>query len=151
MTQNSQLNFNQQANTLNGMDRIRFFEQQTTRHGMAENLGYSLQHFSEGTVQLRYCTQARHQNLIGSLHGGITASLLDAAMGLAVTTHLQIGEGHTMTDLNTKFIRPVFNDEWLTIDAWIMHAGKRMFTAGSNITNEQGKLVASALASAIRL
>jgi uncharacterized protein (TIGR00369 family) len=151
MLNSSPLNFNQQAKAMNGMDRIRFFEQQTKRQGMAENLGYSLQQFSEGKVQLQYRTQARHQNLIGSLHGGIVASLLDAAMGLAVTTNLQIGEGHTMTDLNTKFIRPVFNDECLTIDAWIMHAGKRMFTTAGNITNEQGTLVASALANAIRL
>jgi acyl-CoA thioesterase len=90
---------NQQSNTLNGMDRVRFFEKQTQTEGMAKNLGFKLQQFSEGKVQLLYRTKERHQNLIGSLHGGIIASLLDSAMGLAVTTHLHIGEGLTMTDL----------------------------------------------------
>jgi len=145
-------NFNQQAQHMTGMQRLKAYEQQGERHGMAANLGYTLGECELGQVTLNYTPKDRHMNLIGSLHGGILASLLDTAMGCAVMTHLEVGEKHTMTDLNTKFIRAVMDsEEQLIIVGRVEHAGRRLLATEGTIHNQNGKLIARAIASAIRL
>lgn len=137
---------------LSGMERVKRFEMQTERSGMAANLGYEIIAISDGEVRYRYTPKDRHQNLIGSLHGGILASLLDTAMGAAVMTKLSAGEFHTMTDLSIKFIGAVRDtDDELAIEARIDHAGKRMLAAEGTIKNQRGQLIARAIGSAIRL
>ncbi len=145
-------NFNQQAQNMTGMERLKAYEQQGERHGMAENLGYTMGNCELGNVTLHYTPKERHMNLIGSLHGGILASLLDTAMGCAVMTYLEVSEKHTMTDLNTKFIRAVMNaDEQLTIVGRVEHPGRRLIATEGTIHNQDGKLIARSIASAIRL
>lgn len=145
-------NFNQQAENMTGMQRLEAYEQQEQRHGMADNLGYTLGDYELDRVTLHYTPKERHMNLIGSLHGGILASLLDTAMGCAVMTRLNIGERHTMTDLNTKFIRAVLDpEEQLTITGRVENAGRRLIATEGTIHNQDGKLIARAIASAIRL
>ncbi|GAA5317359.1 MAG: hypothetical protein AseanaTS_25640 [Candidatus Pelagadaptatus aseana] len=137
---------------LTGMERLKKFEAQENRSGMAENLGYTIEHIEEGRVIYHYTPKDRHQNLIGSLHGGILASLIDTAMGAAVMTKLGASEFHTMTDLTVKFIGAVRDDnEQLIIEASVDHAGKRMFATEGTIKNKDGKIIARSVASAIRL
>lgn len=169
-------NLNLQAAQLTGLERLQQFEQQQQRQGMADNLGYHIDHYAAGKVSLSYTPKARHINLLGSLHGGVLASLLDTAMGCAVMTLLEIGERHTMTDLNCKFIRAVFAAEHeshepsnkkpdekahvkqkdlarnrLSIHAHVDHSGRRMLTTEGTIIDAKGQLIAMAMASAIRL
>ncbi len=141
-----------QEKHLTGMERIRRFEAMEERTGMADNLDYHIDEIGDGYVTYHYTPKDRHQNLIGSLHGGILASLIDTAMGAAVTTKLGAGEAHTMTDLTIKFIGAVRDDnEELIIEANVDHAGKRMLSTSGTIKNKEGRLIAKALASAIRL
>lgn len=137
---------------LTGMERMQRFRLQPQRIGMAENLGYEIDAIKRGFVRFRYSPHNRHLNLIGSLHGGVLAALLDAAMGSAVMTKLAPGEGHTMTDLSIKFIRAVReNDEELIIEGRVDHCGKRLFSTEGDIHNGDGKIIARAIASAVRL
>lgn len=161
-------NLNLQAEQLTGLERLQQFEQQQQRQGMADNLGYRIEHFAPGKVSLSYTPRARHMNLLGSLHGGIFASLLDTAMGCAVMTLLDVGERHTMTDLNCKFIRAVLASNnateaetdgrdsapahnQLNVHAHVDHSGRRMLNTEGTIVDAQGRLIAKAIASAIRL
>ncbi|MCL6271922.1 PaaI family thioesterase [Sansalvadorimonas sp. 2012CJ34-2] len=137
---------------LTGLQRLEYFESLPERFGMADNLGYKVLSYKTGYWSCEYTPKSRHVNLIGSLHGGIMASLLDTAMGSAVMTTLDVGEGHTMTDLSVKFIRPVMDEnETLLIEGRVDHAGKRMFATEGTIKNSQGKIIARAIANAIRL
>lgn len=137
---------------LPGLARVQSLEAREQRSGMAENLGYRIHSIAEGVVVYHYTPKERHQNLIGSLHGGILASLLDSAMGAAVMTSLAAGEQHTMTDLTIKFIGAVRDrEEELIVEGRVEHAGRRMFSTEGVIRNQQGRLIARALANAIRL
>ena len=172
----STTNLNIQATQLTGLERLERFEQQQQREGMADNLDYRIEDYAPGKVSLSYTPKARHMNLLGSLHGGVLASLLDTAMGCAVMTLLEVGERHTMTDLNCKFIRAVFTadhetdsqsqkqssdamhtieeaptQERLNIHAHVDHSGRRLLSTESTIVNAKGQLIAKAMASAIRL
>jgi uncharacterized protein (TIGR00369 family) len=48
-----------------------------------------------------------HYNPIGSVHGGVIATILDSAAGCAVHSTLAAGEAYTSADLSVKFLRPV--------------------------------------------
>ena len=51
--------------------------------------------------------QEFHYNPLGSVHGGVIATLLDTAAACAVHSTLPAGVGYTSLDLTTKFLRPV--------------------------------------------
>jgi uncharacterized protein (TIGR00369 family) len=78
-----------------------------------------------------------------SLHGGICATLLDAAMGCAVHTTLEAGVGFGTLDLTVNYIRPVAVDGvHLTATAHTIHRGGKTATAEGRIHDPQGRLVA---------
>ena len=54
------------------------------------------------------CTpQEFHYNPLGSVHGGVLATLLDTAAACSVHSTLPAGVGYTSLDLTAKFLRPV--------------------------------------------
>ncbi|MFS1524663.1 PaaI family thioesterase [Microbulbifer sp. 2304DJ12-6] len=134
-----------------GMKRMAQFSKTQPRPGMAGNLDYQIKSVIEGRVVYHYTPKQRHQNLIGSLHGGILAALLDSAMGAAVMTRLGPGENHSMVDLTVKFIGAVRDEEPLIIEAQVDHCGKRLFATSGSIRTAKGRLIARALANAVRL
>ena len=137
---------------MSGLERLEYFESQPERFGMASNLEYDVISYKHGYWSSRYTPKERHMNLIGSLHGGIMATLLDTAMGSAVMTTLKPGEGHTMTDLTVKFVRAVMSyDDVLIIEGTVDHSGKRMFATEGVIKDSHGRLIAKSIANAIRL
>src|SRR3954463_891834 len=49
-------------------------------------------------------------NPMGIVHGGVAAAILDTVMGCAVTSTLPAGVGHTTTDIQVRYVRPVTVD-----------------------------------------
>lgn len=139
-------------NELTGPEKMQHFVDQAKLGGMAKNLAYTNVSHGEGHIEFNYQLKDRHINLIGTLHGGIMATLLDTAMGAAVSSLLAKGERHTMSDITTKFVRPVSDaSDVLTIKAEVEHAGRRTFVTAGTIHNSQGKLVARAIGSAMKI
>ena len=48
----------------------------------------------------------RHENPMGTLHGGILCDLADAAMGMAFFSTLEEGESFTTLELKINYLRP---------------------------------------------
>lgn len=48
-----------------------------------------------------------HLNPYGAVHGGLTATLLDSWMGLAVQSTLDKGFGQTTVEFKISLIRPI--------------------------------------------
>ena len=61
----------------------------------------------EGRAVVVMIPQEFHYNSLGTVHGGILATLLDTATGCAVQSTLPAGVGYTSLDLMTRFLRPV--------------------------------------------
>src|SRR4029450_1088043 len=61
----------------------------------------------EGSVTVYLDPQEFHYNPLGSVHGGVLATLLDTAAACSVHTTLPAGVGYTSLDLTVKFLRPV--------------------------------------------
>ena len=64
-------------------------------NSMAETLGYDIVEVAKGRVVAAATPHAGHRNPAGTVHGGLAATLLDSAMGLAVQSMLDKGFAQT--------------------------------------------------------
>ncbi len=73
-------------------------------------------------------------NPIGSVHGGIAATILDSCMGCAVHTTLEAGVGYTTTDLQVRYIRAMSDASGRVLaEGRVVHRGKRTATAEARL------------------
>jgi len=105
-------------------------------------------HAERGKVTVEMRAQGFHYNPLGSVHGGVLATLLDTAAACAVHSTLAVGEGYTSLDLNTKFLRPVtLESGLLTCVGTVIQRGRRTALAQAELVDEAGRLVAHATSS----
>jgi uncharacterized protein (TIGR00369 family) len=85
-----------------------------------------------------------HYNPIGVVHGGYASTLLDSALGCAVHTTLDAGEGYTTLSLEVRMVRPVTAEiEAVRAEAEVLYRGRRQATAEARLTDAAtGKLLA---------
>lgn len=83
-------------------------------------------------------------NPIGSVHGGVAATLLDSCMGCAVHTTLDPGVGYTTTDLQVRYVRAMSHATGRVLaEGRVVHAGKRTATAeGQLFVESDERLIA---------
>lgn len=97
----------------------------------------------EATIRVEMSDELRQPH--GLLHGGVTAALIDTAMAFAVITKLSEGEKASTVDLSVHYIRP-HTEGAFSSTAKVIRAGKRIITLSADVFNEQGKLIATSLA-----
>lgn len=113
--------------------------------GVAELLGMRPVVVDPGTVTFACDASARFANPMGTVHGGIVATLLDSALGCAVQTVLPEGAGYTTLSLELKYLRPVLVDAGeLRATGTVVHPGRRQVTAEGRLTDPAGRLLATA-------
>lgn len=74
---------------------------------VAAALGFALEEVDEGRAVFALAPGEEHYNPIGSVHGGVYATLLDSAAGCAVQSTLPQGMAYTSLDLSVKFLRRI--------------------------------------------
>jgi uncharacterized protein (TIGR00369 family) len=104
----------------------------------------------DGRMVFRLEPQEFHYNPLGTMHGGVLATLLDSAAGCAVHTTLPAGVGYTSLDLTTKFLRPVtLNSGTLRCEGTVLSRGSRIALAQAQILDSKDRLVAHATSSCL--
>jgi uncharacterized protein (TIGR00369 family) len=99
----------------------------------------------EGKVAVLMPAAEFHYNPLGTVHGGIIATLLDTAAGCTVHSTLPAGVGYTSLDLMTRFVKPVTVDSGLLrCEGGIISRGRRTAVAEAHLYDERGKLLAHA-------
>jgi uncharacterized protein (TIGR00369 family) len=87
-------------------------------------------------------------NPAGVIHGGMTSTLLDTVLTLAVMSQLPREKICTTIDLNVHFIRPLFPDgQKIIADGVAVHVGTTVGTAEGRVYDARGKVVAHGTAS----
>ncbi len=77
-------------------------------------------------------------NPLGSVHGGVAATLLDSCMGCAVHTTLDAGVGYTTTDLQVRYLRGMRAGSGRVLaEGRVVHAGRRTATAEGRLYLEE--------------
>jgi len=109
-------------------------------------LDFSLIEVDKGRVVFDFFPSECHYNPFGTVQGGITGALLDAAAGSAVFSTLPAGVGYTTLDLKVNFVRPVTADAGvIRCEARIIHSGSSIGLAEGRITDGEGRLSAYGL------
>jgi uncharacterized protein (TIGR00369 family) len=117
-----------------------------------QTLGLTLVSVEEGRVRFGLEPAEFHYNPIGSVHGGVYATLLDSAAGCAVHTRLPAGVGYTSIDLSVKFVGTIrVGTGPLVCTGTVTHLGRRTALAEARIENEAGTLFATATSSCLIL
>ena len=100
---------------------------------------------SPGTVTFLLEPREYHYNPLGTVHGGVIATILDSATGCAVHSTLPAGVGYTSVDLTTKYLRPVtVASGQLSCVGTVLSRGRRTALAEARLTDPAGRLVAYA-------
>jgi uncharacterized protein (TIGR00369 family) len=110
---------------------------------IATLLGMELAEAEEGRVVFTLEAKPQFSNPLGTVHGGIHATLLDSAMGCAVHTTLPAGVGYTTLELKINYVKAIALDAGtLTCTGSVIHVGGRVATAEGRIVDSAGRLVA---------
>jgi uncharacterized protein (TIGR00369 family) len=99
----------------------------------------------EGRITVYLTPQEFHYNPLGTVHGGVLATLLDTATGCAVHSTLPAGVGYSSLDLSTKFLRPVtVRSGRLRCEGTVLSRGRRTALAEARLSDGDGRLAAHA-------
>ena len=111
---------------------------------IARTLGFQVIEVERGRAVFALEPAEWMYNPIGSVHGGIAATLLDSCMGCAVHTTLEAGVGYTTTDLQVRYLRGMSADTGRVLaEGRVAHAGRRTATAeGRLFVESDEKLLA---------
>lgn len=99
----------------------------------------------EGSL-LQVTSDVKHQNLWGTMHGGVIAALVDSSCGSSIAPHLKKGETIVTISLHIDYIAGVIEGN-LAGRGKMIHRGSRLARAEAVITNEDEKLIAKGYAS----
>jgi uncharacterized protein (TIGR00369 family) len=110
---------------------------------IAETLGYEVAEAQSGRVAVTLEPTAAHLNPWGTVHGGLTATLLDSCMGLAVQSMLEKGFGSTTLEFKVSLLRPITLETGrITAEGKALSCGRRVGTAEGRVTDAGGRLLA---------
>ena len=108
--------------------------------------------FGEGRAAFLLTPQEFHYNPLGTVHGGVFATMLDSACACAVHTMLPAGVFYTSLDLSVKFLRPVTVATGpITAEGAVVHLGRRTALAEARITDAAGKVYVTATSTCLLL
>ena len=99
----------------------------------------------KGTARLSLPVEPHLKNSLGTAHGGVIMSLLDVALCTAARTLHPESIGVITIDLSTSFIGGATGAK-LFADARVMRDGRSMSFVEAEAKNEDGSLVAKAIA-----
>lgn len=113
--------------------------------GLATLLGIEVDLVEHGRIVFVFEPSEQFANPFGTLHGGIIATLLDSAMGVAALTTAPEGATTTTLSLEVKYLRPVATDAGrLRAEGVVVHTGGRVVTAEGRFFGPDGLLLATA-------
>jgi uncharacterized protein (TIGR00369 family) len=102
--------------------------------------------FSEGgRARFVIDTRADFHNVIGAMHGGVVATLLDVAMASAAVSKVNFEMTAVTLAMNSCFIRPGHGR--LTADGDVLNVDDTVAQCQASVTDEAGHLIARATGS----
>src|SRR5829696_3585391 len=117
---------------------------------VARLLGMAMTELAPGRAVFEMRADERHHNPLGTLHGGVYTDLADAAMGWAYAAGLGEGETFTTVELKVNFLRAV-RKATLTAEAKVVKGGSTLGYVECEVKDDQGRLVAKAASTCLRL
>ena len=135
------------------LDQIRALDGQALFTGMMEGrypappifrmLGARFIKVEHGRVVFDYTPLFDHYNPLGSVHGGIAATMLDGVMGCCIHTTLKAGIGYTTLEIKVNYVRAMTDKTGpVRVEGKVINVGSRIATSEGRIHDKEGRLVA---------
>jgi uncharacterized protein (TIGR00369 family) len=112
---------------------------------ISQTLDFRLAEVERGRVVFECEPAEFHYNPIGTVHAGLTSTLLDSAMGSAFVTTLDPLVGWTTLELKANFTRALTKDTGLVrCIGTVLHPGRTVATTEARLEDSEGRLCAHA-------
>jgi uncharacterized protein (TIGR00369 family) len=112
---------------------------------IAATLDFGIDEVEHGRVVFRCVPSEEHYNPIGSVHGGLYATLADSAAACAVHSTLPAGMAYTSLDLSVRFLRPISGDTGpIRAVGQVRNRGRRTALAEAELLDADDRLLAHA-------
>ncbi len=108
-------------------------------------LGIRLEDLKEGYARLAMEVEEKHLNSLGTLHGGVMATLNDVACGVAINTVLVPQATILSLDLRVEFI-DTLSSGTVYCEGFLTQKKHTVAFAHSRLTDEKGRLLSTASA-----
>jgi uncharacterized protein (TIGR00369 family) len=110
---------------------------------IGEALGFRLTEVERGRAVFRCVPAEHHYNLIGSVHGGLAAALIDSATGCAVMSTLPAGDAWTTVSLRVDYLSAIdVSVEALICEGRTVRVGRRTAIADAELKDPAGRVYA---------
>ena len=109
---------------------------------IGDTLNFRITEVESGRVVLLGRPDMRSYNLLGTVHGGWAASILDTAMALAALSTLDEHNRHTTLDIRINYLRPITLETGeVRAEGTLIQAGRRVAYCEGKLTDPAGKLL----------
>jgi uncharacterized protein (TIGR00369 family) len=125
--------------------KIEFAREYQKKIPYLQHLRITTDELGEGSARLSLPVEPHLTNSLGTVHGGVIMSLLDVALCTAARTLHPDSTGVITIDLSTSFIGGA-SGKRLYADARVLRDGRSMSFVEGEAKNEDGSLVAKAIA-----
>jgi uncharacterized protein (TIGR00369 family) len=115
-------------------------------------LGMQLDDVEPGRAVFSMVSDEVHENPMGTMHGGIVATLVDTAMGCALSSQLPASDAFTTLELKTNFVRAITPSTGrIYAEGTVVHSGGRVATTEARVHDAHGTLYAHATSTCLIL
>lgn len=130
---------------LSGIDQLRLMIAGNAQPSIGRTLDFRLVEVGDGLAIFEGSPDERTYNPMGTVHGGYAATLLDSACGIATHSKLAAGQAYTTLELKIAYHRAITaKTGQVRAVGTVTTFGRRVTFAEAKLTDEQGRLLASA-------
>ena len=105
--------------------------------------GITVAHAEPGAVTVALALAEHHVNIQGLAHGGVIATLADAAMGLSLRSALEPGRRHVTIEMSVHYLRPVVRGQ-INAQGTAVRIGREIAYAEADVRDKGGRTLARA-------
>jgi uncharacterized protein (TIGR00369 family) len=136
---------NEIAAGADGLSQLRALMASGRRPGILVALDFDFTEVEAGRAVFEGTPGEHAYNPIGTVHGGYAATLLDSACGCAVHSRLSATQSYTTLELKISYHKAITKETGrLRAEGVVLSLGRRAGFAEAKLTDETGKLYASA-------
>jgi uncharacterized protein (TIGR00369 family) len=113
----------------------------------AKLIGFTMAVVEPGRIVMELEPREDLENTIGLLHGATAAALLDTAMGCAISTRLEAGQGSVTLDLKLTYLRPLsVRSGLISAEGKVVKLGRQSSYTEGFVRDRKGALAVHATA-----
>jgi uncharacterized protein (TIGR00369 family) len=109
---------------------------------IGDHVGFRMAEVSKGRIVFTGVPGGNVLNLIGTVHGGYAATILDSALALSVLSTLDADSNFTTLEIKVNYVRPITPGMSVRAEGTVVHSGRRVATSEARLTDSEGRLLA---------